>query len=185
LAELSFETGRTLADGRDVRIRSARSRDARALARLVGDVAGETPATLLIRPDESTPKAWRRRIAAARLDGRSLLLVADAGGRPVGSLGIERDAHPNSGHVAWVGVSVDRDWRGAGVAGALLEAGARWAAAAGLEKLVLGVFPDNDRALVFYERHGFRREGVRVAQFIREGRYHDEVLMARFLTPSP
>jgi L-phenylalanine/L-methionine N-acetyltransferase len=185
LAQLSCETGRTLADGRDVLIRSARARDAAALARLVGDVAAETPATLLIRPDESTPKAWRRRIAGARLDERSLLLVAAVDGRLVGSLGIDRDAHPNSGHVAWVGLSVERDWRGVGVGGALFEAGVRWAAAAGLKKLVLGVFPGNGRALVFYERFGFRREGLRVAQFIREGRYHDEVLMARFLTPSP
>jgi putative acetyltransferase len=185
LAKRSFEPGRILADGREVRVRSARSRDARRLAQFIAQVAGETPPMLLIRPEESTAKAWRRRIAAASLDERSVLFVADAGGRLVGSLGIERDAHPNSEHVAWVGVSVDRDWRGVGVGGTMLEAAVRWAAAAGLEKLVLGVFPDNARALAFYERHGFRREGRRVAQFTREGRYHDEVLMARFLTSSP
>ncbi len=185
MAKLSFEPGRILADGREVRVRSARSRDAKALARLVGDVAGEAPPMLLIRPEESTAKAWRRRIAAAGVDERSLLLVADAQGELVGSLGVERDPHPNSGHVAWIGVSVDRGWRGIGVGGVLVEAAVRWAAGAGLEKLVLGVFPENARALAFYERRGFRREGLRVAQFVREGRYHDEVLMARILTPSP
>ena len=38
-------------------------------------------------------------------------------------------------------------------------------------------------ALAFYEQHGFSREGLRCAQFVRAGAYHDEVLMARFLAP--
>lgn len=182
MAKLEFEAGRILADGRFVRARSARSHDAKSLACLVGEVASETPPTLLIRPEESTARAWRRRIAAARFSDRSLLLVADVGGRVVGSLGVDGDAHPNSGHVAWIGISVERAWRGVGIGGFLLETAVAWATEAGVKKLVLGVFPENTRALAFYERHGFRREGLRVAQFLRDGRYHDEVLMARPLT---
>ena len=72
-----------------------------------------------------------------------------------------------------------------GVGGALLEASATWAAAHAVSKLALGVFPENRRAIGFYERHGFVREGLRRAQYDRAGRYHDEVLMARFLTPAP
>ena len=44
-------------------------------------------------------------------------------------------------------------------------------------------FPDNARAIAFYERHGFVREGLRRAQYRRGDQYHDEVLMARSLTP--
>jgi putative acetyltransferase len=80
-------------------------------------------------------------------------------------------------------MSVGEIWRGLGVGGALLETSATWAAANGVGKLALGVFPENRRAIGFYERHGFVREGLRRAQFVRAGRYHDEVLMARFLTP--
>ena len=46
----------------------------------------------------------------------------------------------------------------------------------------LGVFPENARAMAFYERHGFVREGLRREQYRRGDQYHDEVLMARPLT---
>jgi putative acetyltransferase len=48
--------------------------------------------------------------------------------------------------------------------------------------MVLGVFPENERAIAFYERHGFVREGLRRGQYRRGDEYHDEVLMARPLT---
>jgi ribosomal protein S18 acetylase RimI-like enzyme len=82
-------------------------------------------------------------------------------------------------------MSVATGWRGLGVGGALLEASVTWAAAHAMTKVALGVFPENGRAIGFYERHGFVREGLRRAQYDRAGRYHDEVLMARFLTPVP
>jgi len=84
-----------------------------------------------------------------------------------------------------LGMSVAAAWRGLGVGGALLETAASWAAAHGVVKLALGVFPENVGAVAFYEGHGFVREGLRRAQYDRAGRYHDEVLMARFLTPVP
>ena len=174
-----------LADGREVRLRSARPRDARLLVELLDGIAGEEPPALLITPGEADAKLWKRRIAAAAADSRSLFLVAEAEGELAGDLSLERDAHPNSSHVAWVGIAVRREWRGLGVGSALLEEAVTWAANAGLTKLVLGAFPENSRALAFYERHGFRREGTRAAQYVRAGRYHDEVLMARILTLTP
>ncbi len=183
MATLGAETGRVLLDGRELRVRSARPRDAGALFQLLESVAGETEPTLLIRPGESTAKLWRRRISAAGLDYRSLFLLGVLDGEVVGNLGLERDPHPNSSHVAWVGMSVGREWRGLGVGSTLLGIAIDWAAGNGAEKLALSVFPENARALAFYERHGFAREGLREAQYQRNGRYHDEVLMARFLTP--
>ena len=100
----------------------------------------------------------------------------------MGNLGLWPDANPASGHVAWIGMSVAAGCRGAGVGGALLEAAAEWAKAAGFRRVVLGVFPENVRAIAFYERHGFVREGLRRAQYRRGDQYHDEVLMARPLT---
>lgn len=182
MARLNTEPRTTLADGRELRLRSARPRDAKALVRLLEGVATEEPATLLICPGESELKLWRRRIAVASLDYHSLFLIATVAGVLAGNLSLERDTHPNSSHVAWVGIAVGRQWRGLGVGGALLEQAVDWAASAGLRKLSLGVFPENARALAFYERHRFSSEGTRRAQYLRAGLYHDEVLMARFLT---
>jgi L-phenylalanine/L-methionine N-acetyltransferase len=102
----------------------------------------------------------------------------------VGNLGVHPEGHACSSHVVVIGMSVAEGWRGLGVGGVLLETAAGWAATVGVSKLTLGVFPENLRAIHFYERHGFVREGMRRAQYARAGRYHDEMLMARFLTTS-
>jgi putative acetyltransferase len=183
VARLGGEIAATLADGRRLRVRDARARDARPLARLVDAVAAEPQVTLLMLPGQKGAGVWRRRIAEALADPRCLQLSAELDGELVGNLGLRPDPHPRSGHVAVIGMSVGEPWRGLGVGGALLEASATWAAANAVSKLALGVFPENTRAIGFYERPAFVREGLRRAQYDRAGRYHDEVLMARFLTP--
>ena len=185
MARLGGVIATSLADGRLLRVRDARARDARPLAGLLDAVAAEPQVTLLVVPGQVGATVWRRRIAEALADPQCLQLSAEVGGELVGNLGLRPDSHPCSGHVAWVGMSVGQGWRGLGIGGALLESSAAWAAAHAVGKLALGVFPDNGRAIAFYERHGFVREGLRRAQYDRAGRYYDEVLMARFLTHVP
>ena len=182
MGKLGAERRTILADGHELCVRTASTRDARPLVRLLDAVAAEAEATLLMAPGQFTAGVWRRRIAAALADPRALFLAAAAGPELVGDLGLLPEAHACSGHVAVLGMSVAREWRGLGVGGELLEVAAEWAAAGGVTKLTLGVFPENLRAVRFYERHGFVREGLRCAQYDRAGRYHDEMLMARFLT---
>jgi RimJ/RimL family protein N-acetyltransferase len=183
VAKLGGEIAVTLADGRKARVRDARLRDARPLAALLDAVAAEPRATLLVLPGQVSARVWRRRIADALADPRCLQLSADVGGALAGNLGLRPDPHPCSGHIGWVGMSVGEPWRGLGIGGALLEAAAAWGETHSVVKLALGVFPENARAAAFYEGHRFVREGLRRAQYDRAGRYHDEVLMARFLTP--
>ena len=182
MAKLGGEIAATLADGRELRVRDARARDARPLARLLDAIAAEPQVTLLMMPGQFGAGVWRRRISDAVADPRCLQLLAELDGELVGNLALRPDPHPCSGHVASVGMSVGEPWRDLGVGGALLEASATWARAHAVRTLTLGVFPENRRAIDFYERHGFVREGLRRAQYRRAGRYHDEVLMARFLT---
>jgi RimJ/RimL family protein N-acetyltransferase len=171
-----------LADGRALIVRDARKRDARGVTAMLDAVAAEPQVTLILRPGEAEPGDWKRRIIDSLRSPRGLFLVADSGGAVVGNLGLWPDANPASAHVAWVGMSVAAGFRGLGAGGALLEAAVAWAAAAGFRRVVLGVFPANVRAIAFYERHGFGREGVRRGQYRRGDQYHDEVLMARPLT---
>lgn len=182
MARLGGEVTGTFADGRAWCVRDARPRDARPLARLLDDVAAEPQPALLMLPGQFAPVAWKRRIQEALADPRCLQLSAVVGDELAGNLGLRPDAHPNAAHVTWLGMSVGEPYRGLGLGGALLETAAEWAALAGFVKLALGVFPENARALGFYGRHGFVEEGRRRAQFVRAGQYHDEVLMARFLT---
>jgi L-phenylalanine/L-methionine N-acetyltransferase len=182
VAKLAGEIAVTLADGRGVRVRDARARDARPLAHLLDEVAAEPTVTLLMLPGQFGAAVWRRRIADSLADPRCLQLSAELDGELVGNLGLRPDPHVSAGHVSWLGMSVGERWRGLGVGGALLEASVSWAGSHAVHKLALGVFPENKRAIRFYERHGFAHEGLRRAQYLRAGRYYDEMLMARFLT---
>ncbi|NLE23527.1 MAG: GNAT family N-acetyltransferase [Actinobacteria bacterium] len=182
MARLGREIAVTLADGRALVVRDARRRDARGVTEMLDAVAAEPAVTLVLQPGEAAPADWRRRIAEAVRSPGGLFLVADSGGVVVGNLGVWPDANPASRHVAWIGMSVAAGFRGVGAGGALLETAADWAAGAGFRRMVLGVFPENGRALAFYERHGFEREGLRRGQYRRGDHYHDEVLMARLLT---
>lgn len=182
MARLGREFEVKLVDGRALVVRDARRRDARGVTVMLDAVASEPLVTLVLQPGEASPADWRRRITDSIRAPRGLFLVADSAGSVVGNLGLWPDANPASGHVAWLGMSVADGFRGGGAGGALLETALEWAASAGFRRVVLGVFPENARAMGFYERHGFVREGLRREQYRRGGGYHDEVLMARPLT---
>lgn len=169
----------TLRDGREAVVRSAVPGDAGRLRRLVDAVAAEPEAPLLLLPGQYGAGVWRRRITDAAADPRALLLMAVLGGELAGNLGLRPDPHPCSKHVAEVGMSVGRAWRGIGLGTALLEIATDWARRRGCQKMTLSVFPHNTAAITFYEARGFEREGLRRGQFVRDGKRLDEVLMGR------
>jgi RimJ/RimL family protein N-acetyltransferase len=172
-----------LKDGRELVVRPARARDARALRDLIAAVAAEPSVPLLTTPQVMTTERVRGYLTGARVGGRGLFLVGEIDGVIVGNVGGHGlDIEPSQ-HVLEIGMSVAAGARGVGVGSALLDAALAWAAVAGYQKVVLSVFPHNERAIALYERHGFVHEGVRVRQFVREGRFLDEVLMARWLGP--
>jgi ribosomal protein S18 acetylase RimI-like enzyme len=86
-------------------------------------------------------------------------------------------------HVLTVkGLAVDPKRQRQGVARALIEAGAEEAAKRGARRLTLRVLAPNVGARVLYESCGFEVEGVQREEFFLDGRYVDDVLMARSLT---
>jgi putative acetyltransferase len=182
VARLGREIEVRLADGRALVVRDAHRRDARGVTEMLDAVAAEPQVTLVLRSGDAAPADWKRRITDSLRAPRALFLIADSAGSVVGNLGLWPDANPASAHVAWIGMSVAAGFRSAGTGSALLEAAVGWASAADFRRVVLGVFPENVRAMAFYERHGFVREGLRRGQYRRGDQYHDEVLMARSLT---
>lgn len=86
-------------------------------------------------------------------------------------------------HAAKLEVMVDRAHRGRGLGRRLMEACIAWAEGeAGVEKLSLNVFADNDAAIALYRRLGFVEEGRRPREYKDpDGHYRDDVLMYRFV----
>jgi ribosomal protein S18 acetylase RimI-like enzyme len=122
------------------------------------------------------------------LDGRVApedVLVAEAGGAIAGYVQIGRPTSvPANAHVLMVrGLAVDPDRRGAGIGRALVDAAVAEARARGARRLTLHVLAPNAPARAVYVAAGFVVEGVLRDEFHLDGRYVDDVLMARDLTP--
>ncbi len=80
------------------------------------------------------------------------------------------------------GLAVDPEHQGAGVGRRLIEAAVERAREQGARKVSLRVLGGNHTARRLYERCGFVVEGVLRAEFLLDGRYADDVFMARHLT---
>jgi len=174
-------TPHTTADGRTLLVRAAVGADARAVSAQIDEVAGERDVPLLATPGSISLRDVRTLISKSARDPRGAFFVAELDGEIAGNLGGSGLSFAPSAHVFEFGMSVGAASRGLGVGSALLETLLAWAAEAGFAKVVLSAFPHNERAIAFYERHGFTYEGRRVRQFRREDSYYDELLMGRWI----
>ncbi len=170
-----------------VRVRRAVMDDLEEYAQNVQSVAAEGR---YIFTEEVTPErkeAFRKSFR----DRDSLVLVAEIDEGPsekrnrkvVGSLTLERYGHVKKArHVRVLGMHVIRGYRGMGIGTRLMGQALKWARRKpDVEKIVLGVFSSNRRALHLYQKFGFEVEGVRKRQYYIDGRPADEIDMALFL----
>ena len=89
----------------------------------------------------------------------------------------------SSHHVLEIkGLTVDPGHRRRGVGKALLHAAIEQARAAGARRLMLRVLAHNTSARDLYAACGFEVEGVHRELFLLDGRYVDDIWMARSVT---
>jgi GNAT superfamily N-acetyltransferase len=106
------------------------------------------------------PERQRNGLVAMRSDpDRRLVLVAEADGAVVGMATGQLVISTAEGGAACVveDVVVTADWRGQGIGGWLLDEVAKWATARGATRLQLVADRENEAALRFYDRRGWRR----------------------------
>jgi L-phenylalanine/L-methionine N-acetyltransferase len=131
-------------------------------------------------------EVWRKRLEAQIADPLQIHVLAVHGVELIGSAGL----HPVSGslrtrHGAHLGMCVATTWWGRGVGTELMRRLLDWADNwAGLLRIELGVFSDNERAIALYRKFGFELEGRQRAWALRDGEYVDSLMMAR-LHPRP
>jgi RimJ/RimL family protein N-acetyltransferase len=173
-----------LKNGRVATIRCAAPEDARPLAELSRHVAGELTYTVS-EPDEAPDAAEMGDRIRDRHEhpSRLLLVASDEQGRVVGELDCGAGSRRRLAHRARFGISVAKDHRNQGIGHALIETMLEWAGAHPvIEKVVLGVFAENDAAIGLYKRLGFVVEGRRVREFkLGPGRYADDLIMAKLI----
>ena len=115
------------------------------------------------------------------------VLVAEEGGEIVGYVALGSPTRLESNrHVMGIrGLAVAPDHQGRGLGRALIEAAVAEARERGARRLRLRVLGANTGARALYESCGFVVEGVLRDEFLLDGRYVDDVLMALPLTTPP
>jgi ribosomal protein S18 acetylase RimI-like enzyme len=110
-------------------------------------------------------------------------LVAELDGSVAGYIRLKPPSQlPENAHVIQVqGLAVHPDARRNGVAARLLDAAEETLRERGTRKLTLRVLSTNEAAIRLYERHGFVREGTLLEEFRINGRFVDDVMMAKKL----
>ncbi|MBK9710011.1 MAG: GNAT family N-acetyltransferase [Kouleothrix sp.] len=167
----------------EVTIRPTREDDAPAYRelRLLGlqdhpEVFGADYETSSARPIEF----WQERMRTGSGGEHGVTYVAEAASELIGMTTLVRNDMPKTRHAGSIfGVYTRPDWRGTGVADALLEACAAYASARGLRLVRLGVVTTNAGAIRLYLRCGFSVYGVEPESIQHGGVYYDELLMAR------
>jgi ribosomal protein S18 acetylase RimI-like enzyme len=111
------------------------------------------------------------------------VLVAERDGEVAGYLTLRREIPlPSHAHVLEVGgLAVGPAHQGQGVGDLLVRAAVEEARRRGARKLALRVLATNPGAQRLYERCGFVVEGVLREEFMLDGVYVDDVLMARLI----
>lgn len=156
----------------EVDVREATLADVDALVAILVEVAAEGRWIGAEAPVDTERRRQRMAEDVERDD--AIVLVAEAGGAPVGELGL----HLARYGVAELGMAVAAGWRGRGVGRALLAEAIDRAQAAGAHKVALQVWPHNAAAIALYERFGFEREGYLHRHYRRRsGELWDAIIM--------
>ena len=163
----------------EVRIRPARLADQAALTELEA-IAWSAESGF---PSLMAPGARRDASFFGTGNPPEAHLVAELDGSVVGYIRLKPPTPlPENAHVIQVqGLAVHPDARRRGVASALLDAAEATLRERGTRKLTLRVLSTNQPAIGLYERHGFVREGTLLEEFCINGRFVDDVAMAKRL----
>ena len=135
-------------------------------------------ATLETRPREPhETRAW-----LCERGPRHPVIVAEVDGTVVGWASLNR-FNPRAVYdcVADFSVYVERDWRGKGIGGQLLERLIALARGIGFHKMVLAAMASNTAGIALYRRAGFSHVGIYHEQGQLDGKWVDVAIMEKIL----
>ncbi|TMU87528.1 GNAT family N-acetyltransferase [Bacillus sp. BHET2] len=168
----------------NVQIRKARIEDAEAILHIQREVIAENDYFISVTEEfqktEEEQRGWIQEISEK---SRNTLLVAEINNKVVGWLVFLSQDRKRLMHTGSFGVMIHKDYRGKGVGKKLIEELIQWAEQnPKIEKICLGVFHTNQRAIALYKQLGFIEEGRKIREFkFDENEYVDDILMYRLV----
>jgi len=166
-----------------IKIREIREQDTAEFLALCKQLDGET-AFMLLEPGErmTTTAEQRDLIRKILSQDNQTILVAQTDGRLVGYIaGLGGKYHRNR-HKVDIVIGILLDYSGQGLGTKLFTALEDWARSHDLHKLELTVMAHNERAISLYKKMGFVVEGISVDSLFVNGRYVDELDMAKSIS---
>ena len=149
-------------------------------------LARETPNSLLTESESiEAGKSQHQRIDSVLRASNQRILVACDGSDLVGLVGLTQGLFERNKHCISLMIGLLADYWGRGVASKLLQRGIAWAQMRGISRLEVGVLENNERAISFYERNGFTKEGIKKNALCISGEFVSEIIMAKFFEPMP
>ena len=163
-------------------LREASTADAPALLALKRQLDQET-SFMLLEPDERAADVAERRSELERIVAapNSVVIVATSGETLLGYVELSGGAFRRNARTAELVIGVAAAASGQGVGARLLARAEAWARLHGLHRIELTVMAHNARTARVYERHGFQLEGRRRQCLLVDGKYVDELYMAKLL----
>lgn len=118
-----------------------------------------------------------------KTNDRETMLVAETRNQIVGWIVFRSPGRARLSHTGSIGMMIDKDFRNMGIGKLLIKGILDWATSNPLiEKVCLGVFSTNERAVALYKKMGFIEEGRKIKEFkLDNGEYVDDILMYRFV----
>ena len=173
-----------LAGERPIVIRTARPADARALRDFQLRVFADSE-YMIHRPEEYRRSVRdEKRILRAKYESpNQLYLVAENGGAVVALLTSRVDLRQRVSHTIYMGLAVERAWRGQRLGEALMRLFIGWAQSVeDLRRIELNVTDGNAPAQRLYKKLGFEEEGRRKRAIHFGGEdYRDDIIMCRHM----
>jgi RimJ/RimL family protein N-acetyltransferase len=109
-------------------------------------------------------------------------VLAEFGGKPVGSFSLKRDELDAHKHTAELGITLKKEFRGMGLGTRLTKLALKMAKEEMNLKIVwLGLMAENKTAYRVYEKCGFKKVGLLPKFSNYYGKYMDSILMAKEL----
>lgn len=135
-----------------------------------------------IREQASIEKAHER-TESFNEHKHKLLLIAEVDNQIVSLSDVQCGEKKRTQHVARLGISILPEYRNNGLGMAIMQTMIDWATEhPDVEKLALGVYSANTRAMALYKKLGFIEEGRKIKEIkYANGTYDDCICMYRFV----
>ena len=159
-------------------IRTVELEDAEALLEISNSIISEGDYFIIVSEelDKKSSNQQREKIQEVLNNENENLIVA-------GSIVFRSHNLKRLSHTGTISMSISENYRGMGIGKILIKALLDWAENHPLiEKVSLGVFSTNYRAISLYKSMGFIEEGRKVKEFkMNENEYVDDILMYKFV----